>query len=438
LSLVENIIQHPIERKAPGIVTRQSIFESVLTGTLAVDSMIPIGRGQRELIIGDRQTGKTTVAVDLMLNQWQIAKNLFVTRGELNLEGSESGLIFNDLMVEQGFDTNSGSEEEFDAKAFLFSLYCAIGQKQSSIAQLLFRVQEVLEDCLLSVVNENADSSAANQYFAPYAACTVGEWFRDNGLSAVIIYDDLSKQAVAYRQLSLLLRRPPGREAFPGDIFYVHSRLLERACKLHVGLGGGSLTALPVIETKSGDVSAYIPTNVISITDGQILLESALFYKGIRPAINVGLSVSRVGSAAQHKLMKQIAGSLKLELAQFREVEAFADFSADALDDITRATLHRGARLVELLKQKPYRPYTLLAEIVLVMAGTKGFLDRLAVSKIAAFKDSVYKVTTLARSSATINLSSIIAMIEDRTGAFTFDMFMKEATFLLKTLVRLV
>jgi len=322
------------------------------------------------------------------------------------------------------------------ARAFLFSFYCAIGQKQSSIAQLLFRVKAVLDDCLLSVTSENACASATNQYFAPYAACTAGEWFRDNGLSGVIIYDDLSKQAVAYRQLSLLLRRPPGREAYPGDIFYVHSRLLERACKLNAGLGYGSLTALPIIETKAGDVSAYIPTNVISITDGQIFLESELFYKGIRPAINVGLSVSRVGSAAQAKLMKQIAGSLKLELAQFREVEAFASFGADALDETTRQTLNRGARLVELLKQKPYRPYTLLVEILLVFAGTKGFLDRLAVNKISGFKEIVLKVVGSSAKTSVINLTSVTTIVNNVSGLYTFSMFVEEMGFLLRSLVR--
>jgi len=290
----------------------------------------------------------------------------------------------------------------------------------------------VLEDCLLNIVSEDAAASATNQYFAPYSACTAGEWFRDNGLSGLIIYDDLSKQAVAYRQLSLLLRRPPGREAYPGDIFYVHSRLLERACKLNHSLGYGSLTALPVIETKAGDVSAYIPTKVISITDGQIFLESALFYKGIRPAINVGLSVSRVGSAAQAKLMKQVAGSLKLELAQFREVEAFASFGADALDDATRSALHRGTRLVELLKQKPYRPYSLLTEIIFVFAGTKGYLDSIAVNKIGAFKEVVLHILSIKATTAALNLETVVTIIEDKSGSFTPEMFATEMGFFTK------
>lgn len=433
------LVRNPIERKAPGIITRQSVCESVLTGILAIDSMIPVGRGQRELIIGDRQTGKTTIAVDLMLNQWQLAKavfsgkNLFDSSSETTFQEAAEVLAANVVeKVSPDVETSLIAQ----ARAFLFSFYCAIGQKQSSIAQLLFRVKAVLDDCLLSVTSENACSSATNQYFAPYAACTAGEWFRDNGLSGVIIYDDLSKQAVAYRQLSLLLRRPPGREAYPGDIFYVHSRLLERACKLNLGLGYGSLTALPVIETKAGDVSAYIPTNVISITDGQIFLESELFYKGIRPAINVGLSVSRVGSAAQAKLMKQIAGSLKLELAQFREVEAFASFGADALDETTRQTLNRGARLVELLKQKPYRPYTLLVEILLVFAGTKGFLDRLAVNRIALFKEILLKVVNAAQKTSVLNLSTVSTIVANTSGLFTFQMFVEEMGFLLKSLVR--
>jgi len=330
--------------KAPGILPRRSVNQPVQTGLKAVDAMVPIGRGQRELIIGDRQTGKTAVALDTMLNQrrW-----------------------------------NSGNDETKK----LYCVYVAIGQKRSTVAQLVKTLEEndAMKYCI--VVAATASEAAPLQYIAPFTACAMGEWFRDNGKHAVIIYDDLSKQAVAYRQMSLLLRRPPGREAYPGDVFYLHSRLLERAAKMNDKHGGGSLTALPIIETQGGDVSAYIPTNVISITDGQIFLESELFYKGIRPAINVGLSVSRVGSAAQLKAMKQVAGSLKLFLAQYREVAAFAQFGSD-LDAATKQTLNRGERLTELLKQKQYSPMAVNEMVPLIFAGVNGYLDSVPVGKI--------------------------------------------------------
>jgi F-type H+-transporting ATPase subunit alpha len=330
--------------KAPGILPRQSVNQPVQTGLKCVDSMVPIGRGQRELIIGDRQTGKTAVALDAMLNQkrWN----------------------------------NSGDE-----KQKLYTIYVAVGQKRSTVAQLVKTLEENDAMKYSVVVAATASEAAPLQYIAPFTGCAMGEWFRDNGRHAVVTYDDLSKQAVAYRQMSLLLRRPPGREAYPGDVFYLHSRLLERSAKMNDTHGGGSLTALPVIETQGGDVSAYIPTNVISITDGQIFLESELFYKGVRPAINVGLSVSRVGSAAQVKAMKQVAGSLKLFLAQYREVAAFAQFGSD-LDASTRQTLARGERLTELLKQKQYSPMAVSDMVPLIFAGVNGFLDSIPVGKI--------------------------------------------------------
>ncbi|WEW58413.1 Alpha subunit of the F1 sector of mitochondrial F1F0 ATP synthase [Emydomyces testavorans] len=330
--------------KAPGILPRKSVNQPVQTGLKSVDSMVPIGRGQRELIIGDRQTGKTAVALDAMLNQkrWN----------------------------------NSADETKK-----LYCVYVAVGQKRSTVAQLVKTLEEndAMKYCI--VVAATASEAAPLQYIAPFTGCAMGEWFRDNGRHALIIYDDLSKQAVAYRQMSLLLRRPPGREAYPGDVFYLHSRLLERAAKLNDKHGGGSLTALPIIETQGGDVSAYIPTNVISITDGQIFLESELFYKGIRPAINVGLSVSRVGSSAQLKAMKQVAGSLKLFLAQYREVAAFAQFGSD-LDASTKQTLNRGERLTELLKQKQYSPMAVNEMVPLIYAGVNGHLDSISVKKI--------------------------------------------------------
>jgi len=338
-----------VESKAPGIIARQSVKEPVQTGLKAIDSMVPIGRGQRELIIGDRQTGKTAIAIDTILNQ---------------------------------ANTFYGDNAAFG----IYCIYVAIGQKKSNVAKILNILERkgALENTC--IVSATASDSAPLQFLAPYSGCAIGEWFRDNSLHALIIYDDLSKQAVAYRQMSLLLRRPPGREAYPGDVFYLHSRLLERAAKLNITLGGGSLTALPIIETQSGDVSAYIPTNVISITDGQIFLESGLFYRGIRPAINVGLSVSRVGSAAQAKAMKNIAGSLKLELAQFREVEAFAQFGSD-LDAFTLQSIARGSRLVELLKQRQYEPMTLELQVALIFIGMRGLLDNFSISDISSFSD---------------------------------------------------
>ncbi|KAK6504150.1 Alpha subunit of the F1 sector of mitochondrial F1F0 ATP synthase [Arthrobotrys conoides] len=334
--------------KAPGILPRQSVREPMQTGLKSVDAMVPIGRGQRELIIGDRQTGKTAVALDTILNQkrW-----------------------------------NSGSDETKK----LYCIYVAVGQKRSTVAQLVKTLEENDSLKYSIIVAATASEAAPLQYIAPFTGCAMGEWFRDNGKHALVIYDDLSKQAVAYRQMSLLLRRPPGREAYPGDVFYLHSRLLERAAKLNKSIGGGSLTALPVIETQGGDVSAYIPTNVISITDGQIFLESELFFKGIRPAINVGLSVSRVGSSAQVKAMKQVAGSLKLFLAQYREVAAFAQFGSD-LDASTKSTLARGERLTELLKQPQYTPMGVEEQIPLIFAGVRGHLDKVPVNKIQAFE----------------------------------------------------
>merc|ERR1712061_463190 len=334
--------------KAPGIIPRQSVREPMQTGIKAVDSLVPIGRGQRELIIGDRQTGKTAVAIDTIINQKRF---------------------------------NDGD----DPKKKLFCIYCAVGQKRSTVAQIVKRLTGADAMKYTIVVSATASDAAPLQYLAPYSGCAMGEYFRDNGMHALIIFDDLSKQAVAYRQMSLLLRRPPGREAYPGDVFYLHSRLLERAAKMSDTQGGGSLTALPIIETQAGDVSAYIPTNVISITDGQIFLETELFYKGIRPAINVGLSVSRVGSAAQLKAMKQVAGSLKLFLAQYREVAAFAQFGSD-LDAATQQLLTRGVRLTELLKQTQYVPMAIEEQVAVIYCGVRGFLDKVEPSKITAFE----------------------------------------------------
>lgn len=342
-----------VEAKAPGIIARKSVHQPMQTGLKAVDSLVPIGRGQRELIIGDRQTGKTAIAIDTILNQKPL---------------------------------NSGSDESKK----LYCVYVAIGQKRSTVAQLV-RVLEkngALE--YTTIVAATASDPAPLQFLAPYSGCAMAEYFRDNGMHALIIYDDLSKQSVAYRQMSLLLRRPPGREAFPGDVFYLHSRLLERAAKMSDKQGAGSLTALPMIETQAGDVSAYIPTNVISITDGQIFLETELFYKGVRPAINVGLSVSRVGSAAQLKAMKQVAGTLKLELAQYREVAAFAQFGSD-LDAATQYLLNRGARLTEMLKQGQYQPLEIERQVVVVYAATKGYLDKMSVSNILTFEKELLK-----------------------------------------------
>ncbi|XP_028639038.1 ATP synthase subunit alpha, mitochondrial [Grammomys surdaster] len=336
--------------KAPGIIPRISVREPMQTGIKAVDSLVPIGRGQRELIIGDRQTGKTSIAIDTIINQKRF---------------------------------NDGTDE----KKKLYCIYVAIGQKRSTVAQLVKRLTDADAMKYTIVVSATASDAAPLQYLAPYSGCSMGEYFRDNGKHALIIYDDLSKQAVAYRQMSLLLRRPPGREAYPGDVFYLHSRLLERAAKMNDSFGGGSLTALPVIETQAGDVSAYIPTNVISITDGQIFLETELFYKGIRPAINVGLSVSRVGSAAQTRAMKQVAGTMKLELAQYREVAAFAQFGSD-LDAATQQLLSRGVRLTELLKQGQYSPMAIEEQVAVIYAGVRGYLDKLEPSKITKFESA--------------------------------------------------
>jgi F-type H+-transporting ATPase subunit alpha len=349
-------VKKKVERKAPGIIKRQSVHEPMETGIKCIDSLTPVGRGQRELIIGDRQTGKTAIAVDTIINQSQINKQLTAL---------------------------TKKEKNFGDK--LHSIYVAVGQKRSTVTQLieLLKRFDALNDTV--IVAATSSDPAPLQFLAPYSGTTIGEYFRDNGGHAVIFYDDLSKQAVAYRQMSLLLRRPPGREAYPGDVFYLHSRLLERAAKMSKAFKSGSLTALPVIETQAGDVSAYIPTNVISITDGQIFLESELFYKGQRPAISVGLSVSRVGSAAQPKSMKQIAGTLKLELAQFREVEAFSQFASD-LDPITQKQLHRGMRLVELLKQDQFSPLQLDDQVVSIFTGVKGFLDQMEPNVIKKFE----------------------------------------------------
>ena len=337
-----------VEVKAPGIIPRQSVNEPMQTGLKSIDSLIPIGRGQRELIIGDRQTGKTAVAIDAIINQKKV-------------------------------------NESTNEKKKLYCVYVAIGQKRSTVAQITKTLEEAGALEYTTIVAATASDSAPLQFLAPYTGCTIGEYFRDNGMHALIIYDDLSKQAVAYRQMSLLLRRPPGREAYPGDVFYLHSRLLERAAKLNDKSGGGSLTALPIIETQAGDVSAYIPTNVISITDGQIFLETELFNQGIRPAVNVGLSVSRVGSAAQTKAMKKVAGSIKLELAQYREMAAFAQFGSD-LDASTQQLLNRGAKLTELLKQDQYSPMTVAEQVISVFTGVKGFLDDVDIQKIKKFE----------------------------------------------------
>ncbi len=340
-----------VDVKAPGIIPRRSVHEPMQTGLKAIDSLIPVGRGQRELIIGDRQTGKTAIAIDTIINQ----KKAF----EANDEGRQ-----------------------------LFCVYVAIGQKRSTVAQIVKTLSEAGALDYTIVVAATASEPAPLQFLAPYSGCTMGEYFRDNGMHALIIYDDLSKQAVAYRQMSLLLRRPPGREAYPGDVFYLHSRLLERAAKLNDDYGAGSLTALPVIETQAGDVSAYIPTNVISITDGQIFLETDLFYSGVRPAVNVGISVSRVGSAAQIKAMKQVAGSIKLELAQYREMAAFAQFASD-LDATTQRLLNRGERLTELLKQPQYEPLPIEEQVVAIFAGVNGYLDGIATGQVTRFEEGL-------------------------------------------------
>jgi len=350
-ALDKGLKRNRVEVKAPGIIPRQSVSEPVQTGLKAIDSLIPVGRGQRELIIGDRQTGKTAVAIDTIINQKEINK--------------------------------SGDE-----KQKLYCIYVAIGQKRSTVAQIVKTLEDAGAMEYTTIVSATASEPAPLQFLAPYTGCTIGEYFRDNGMHALIIYDDLSKQAVAYRQMSLLLRRPPGREAYPGDVFYLHSRLLERAAKLNDKNGGGSLTALPIIETQAGDVSAYIPTNVISITDGQIFLETDLFNQGIRPAVNVGLSVSRVGSAAQTKAMKKVAGSIKLELAQYREMAAFAQFGSD-LDASTQRLLNRGSKLTELLKQKQYSPMSVAEQVISVFCGVKGYLDDIDLKDISEFENKI-------------------------------------------------
>jgi F-type H+-transporting ATPase subunit alpha len=347
-ALTEVAERRRVDVKAPGIIPRKSVNEPMQTGLKAIDSLIPIGRGQRELIIGDRQTGKTAIAIDAIINQKF---------------------------------TNASADD----KQKLYCIYVAIGQKRSTVAQIVKTLEDAGALEYTIVVAATASEPAPLQYLAPFAGCAMGEWFRDNGMHALIIYDDLSKQAVAYRQMSLLLRRPPGREAYPGDVFYLHSRLLERAAKLNAEHGGGSLTALPVIETQANDVSAYIPTNVISITDGQIFLESDLFFQGIRPAVNVGISVSRVGSSAQIKAMKQVAGSMKLELAQYREMAAFAQFGSD-LDAATQRLLNRGARLTEMLKQPQYSPMPIEEQVIAIYSGVRGYLDRVPVGDVGRFQ----------------------------------------------------
>jgi F-type H+-transporting ATPase subunit alpha len=358
-----------VEVKAPGIIPRKSVHEPVQTGLKAIDALVPVGRGQRELIIGDRQTGKTAVAIDTILNQKGV---------------------------------NAGSDESKK----LYCIYVAVGQKRSTVAQIVKTLQDYGALDYSIVVAATASEPAPLQFLAPYSGCAMGEFFRDNGMHGLMVYDDLSKQAVAYRQMSLLLRRPPGREAYPGDVFYLHSRLLERAAKLNEAHGAGSLTALPIVETQAGDVSAYIPTNVISITDGQIFLETDLFYRGIRPAVNVGLSVSRVGSAAQIKAMKQVAGRIKLELAQYREMASFAQFSSD-LDPATQRLLARGSRLTELLKQPQFSPLPVEEQVVSIFAGVRGYLDKIDVADVNRFEASL-----LAELRA--KAPDILALIRDR------------------------
>jgi len=348
-ALTDVASRNRVDVKAPGIIPRKSVHEPMMTGIKAIDGMIPVGRGQRELVIGDRQTGKTAICIDTILNQKA---------------------------------TNDAAKNDSDK---LYCVYVAVGQKRSTVANVVRILEERGAMDYTVVIGATASEPAPLQYLAPYTGCTIGEWFRDNGMHALIIYDDLSKQAVAYRQMSLLLRRPPGREAYPGDVFYLHSRLLERAAKLNEDNGSGSLTALPIIETQANDVSAYIPTNVISITDGQIFLETDLFYQGIRPAVNVGLSVSRVGSAAQTKAMKKVAGSMKGELAQYREMAAFAKFGSD-LDAATQKLLNRGARLTELLKQPQYSPLQMEEQVVVIYAGTRGYLDEIALKDVVRFE----------------------------------------------------
>ena len=375
--------QYPVEKIAPGIVKRKSVSQPLQTGIMSVDAMIPIGRGQRELIIGDRSTGKTTIGVDAMINQSRI-----------NKVGRASG------------------DASFRP---VYSIYVAVGQKQSNIARVIAELEKAgaLEDTI--IVAAGADAPAAAQYLAPFSGAAMGEWFMDNGMDALIIYDDLSKQAVAYRQVSLVLKRPSGREAYPGDVFYLHSRLLERSARVNERNGGGSLTALPIIETQAGDVSAYIPTNVISITDGQIYLETDLFYQGIRPAISVGLSVSRVGSAAQIKAMKQVAGKIKLELAQYRELAAFAQFGSD-LDAKTQATLERGKRIVELFKQNQYNPLPVEIQSAVLYAMQNNLLDDVAVEKVKDFQNKLTDFLSTRKEPLLVRLRKEMA-INDALGA---------------------
>jgi len=365
-----------IEEMAPGIIKRRSVHEPMQTGITSIDAMIPVGRGQRELIIGDRQTGKTAIAIDTFLNQKAV---------------------------------NDAAGKDESKK--LFCIYVAVGQKRSTVAQIVKTLEENGALDYTIVVAATASDPAPMQFLAPYSAATMGEYFRDNGMHAVIVYDDLSKQAVAYRQMSLLLRRPPGREAYPGDVFYLHSRLLERAAKLNSDNGSGSLTALPVIETQGGDVSAFIPTNVISITDGQIFLETELFYKGIRPAVNVGLSVSRVGSSAQIKAMKQVAGTIKLDLAQYREMAAFAQFASD-LDASTRQLLARGERLTELLKQPQYSPLSVEEQVCVIYSGVKGYLDKISINQIGDFEKALLQTLNSKGSSIITSITKDKALTE--------------------------
>ena len=372
---IESKDRSRIEVKAPGIIPRKSVSEPMQTGLKAIDSLIPVGRGQRELIIGDRQTGKTAIAIDTIINQKTI-------------------------------------NESDDESKKLYCVYVGIGQKRSSIAQTVKALEDAGAMAYTTVVAATASDAAPLQFLAPYTGCSMGEYFRDNGMHALIIYDDLSKQAVAYRQMSLLLRRPPGREAFPGDVFYLHSRLLERAAKLNDENGGGSLTALPVIETQANDVSAFIPTNVISITDGQIFLETELFNQGIRPAVNVGLSVSRVGSAAQTKAMKKVAGSIKLELAQYREMAAFAQFGSD-LDASTQKLLNRGSKLTELLKQNQYSPMTIAEQVVSIFTGVNGYLDDLELNQISDFEKDLFELIKSSHSEIIQSINSSGDLDED-------------------------
>jgi proton translocating ATP synthase F1 alpha subunit len=394
-------IYRAVELKAPGIIERSSVKEPVITGILAVDSMIPIGRGQRELIIGDRGIGKTAIGIDTIANQ-----------------------LHQNIM---------------DEKNKLYCIYVAIGQKRSSIIQIINKLDAQGALQYTTIVAATSSDSATLQFLAPYTGCTIGEFFRDNGMHALIIYDDLSKQAVSYRQMSLLLRRPPGREAYPGDIFYLHSRLLERAAKMHTNFGNGSLTALPIIETQGGDVSAYIPTNVISITDGQIFLETAMFNQGQRPSINVGLSVSRVGSAAQVKLMKQIAGRLRLDIAQYREAAAFLAFGSDSLDDVVLDVINRGAMLMQVLRQPMYRYLTLLQEIVVLYGALNGHFESFGNNLFGVY---CYKrlITNILAEGATawFNTSVLHSIIYNSSDEYTFAMFKAEADIFLTSIKKMM